>query len=112
MLCAPSLDAGDVGWPFEVVLVLRFGPPARLSLALALGTTGRLGAKALVPTVARIRSEEALAMQALTKASGRRHSGGKKTYPQGGTHPELQSTNPLPKKIREENGGRRKKRFS
>ena len=112
MLGVPMVDPGDVGRPVAVVSVLRFGPPARLGLAFALGTTGRLGAKAVVPTVARIGSKEAFAMQALTKASGRRHSGGKKTYPRGGTHPELQSTNPSPKKIREENGGRRKKRFS
>lgn len=71
MLCAPSLDAGDVRRTFEVVVVLGFGPPARLGLALTLRTTGELRTKALVTTIARIGSEEAFAMQALTKASGR-----------------------------------------
>ena len=112
MLASPVLDAGDVGGAFEVILILRLGPPAGLGLALAHGTTGRLGAKALVPTIAAIRGKEAFAMQALNETGNQGHSGGKKTYPTGDTHPELRWKTPSRKKIREENGGRRKKRFS
>ena len=112
MLGAPSLDAGNIGRTFEVVLVLRFGPPARLGLALTLGTTGELRTKALVTTIARIGSKEAFAMQALTKANGRRHSGGKKTQPSAGAHAKAPPMARLGKKTHEENRGRTKKKFS
>lgn len=112
MLAPPLLDASHIGGAFEVILVLWFTQPPGLGLALALGTTERLETKALVATIARIQSKEALAMQALTKASGQRHSGGKKTHPTGERHSELRPTDPSGKKIREENGRRRKKKFS
>jgi len=112
MLASPLLDAGHVAGAFEVILVLQFTQPPSLGLVLALGTTDRLGTKALMATIARIRSKEAPAMQTLAKTDGRRHSGGKETYPTGDRHPELRSADPSGKKIRDENGGRRKKRFS
>ena len=112
MLASPGLDAGDVGGAAEVILVLRLGPPPGLGLAFAFGAAGGLGAKPLTPTVAGVRRKEAFAMQALIEASDRGHSGGKKTDPTDDTHLELRGKTPSRKKIREEDGGRTKKRFS
>ena len=89
MLPPPLLDAGDIGRAFEVILVCWFTSPTSLSLAFTLGATLPLGTIALVTTIAWIGSEESFAMQALNQASGRRHSGRKKTYCLGTPHPKL-----------------------
>lgn len=112
MLPSPRLNAGHLIWAFEVILVLRLGVPPGLGLAFALAATSRLRTKALMAPITRIRSEEDFAMQALTEAAGRRHSGGKKTYRPSKRHPELRSPTRFRKKIQEENGRRMKKKFS
>ena len=112
MLPPPLLDTGDMGWAFEVILVLRFSLPTSLGQAFALGATDRLRTKTLVTTIARIGSEEGFAMQALNQVSGQRHPGRKKTYRQGNRHPKLPRSKPSEKRIREENGRRMKKKSS
>ena len=112
MFTSPSADTFHLIGAFEVALVLRFGAPPSLSLAFAFSATDPLPAKALVMAITSIGKEKAFAMQTFTKASGHRHSGGKKSHRAAAAHAKEPRFDPLWKKIDEQNGGRRKKKFS